>query len=75
MVVNVGKYRAASGGNQVLITSIVSVNKMHRPVKGVQVAEHKRRNKIATVYQDVCLRLIGLLNRCMQVRDLVVAIG
>jgi hypothetical protein len=75
MVVEIGKYGSASGGNKMLITYVIPVDKVHGTTKSVQVSKHKWRNQVAAVEQQVGLFLVCPLHGVMQVGNVIVTIG
>lgn len=74
MVMEVGKGRAAAGGYQVLVARIVAIDEMDRTIETMQVAQHKWRDQVAAVEQELSLLLIGALHGQMQIGDMVVGV-
>jgi len=66
---------AASRGDEMLVATVVAVNEMDLTVKIIEMRQHKRRNEIAAVYQQLRALLIGQRDRTSEMRDVIVGIG
>ena len=62
-------------GDEMLVTDIIAVDKMHGAAEGGQFVEHKRRDKITAVDHHVHAVRIAVRHRCAQVGNVVMTVG
>lgn len=75
MVMDSAAGLAASRSNEVLVTTVVAINKVSLAVKQIEIGQHEWRDKIATVNQQFSTFLIGQCNRASEIGDVIVGVG
>ena len=66
---------AASRGDEMLVTSVVAINEVDFTVKMIEIRQHERRNKVATVNQQFSSFLIGQPDCASEMGDVIVSVG
>jgi hypothetical protein len=66
---------AASRSNEMLVTTVVAINKVNLAVKQIEIRQHEWRDEIATVKQQFSTFLISQRDRASEMGDMIVGVG
>lgn len=75
MIGNGWVYCSTPAGNEMLVPCIIAINEVGRTMETGKLFKHKRRDEIATVYEEINTFMVAVGDSGPQIGNLVVRIG